>query len=1201
MRKQFLFLLLLGILCSIGNVWGVDYYTPTADEVVNLCPTSSTISTHAAIGNASGTYTFKSGQTVGNPNGSGTTTMDCIQLKYGNAKKTLVLNISGCSSVILYHNSHSTRYIFGTLTPSVGSATTQKGSASTTSTTITLDGSKSYSILFVGCDGDDETGGDLNVGAVKLIKYTAPSGPSISGAVNPEGYGSVSPSSISVTSGSTVSISGNVLTCDSKTLTATPAVATAEYTYAFVNWTDVEAGDEITSSVTATANFSRTPKSYTLAWNTNGGSSLSGDYTSGTVAFGADITTPDMPTRDSYIFAGWNTKSDGTGDAFSGTMPASNTTYYAKWETIDPALPATTLTLSEPSIPTTGWKGLVTPTYYKADASNVYVFSPYELYQSVSNLTWTTQNGLGSSSNSIDAITPFPASSVFTGFKNATINNKAAAYRITNCKAVYASVISGSDKKRTITLAAYEVNAGVIVGLVKSTSTEANSNTILSLTGLDETKEYYIKVSQVGSGTGGSSGGNSSYFMIGFEADPTPFAPTFSPASGSIRQEETLDVTSGNAAKIYYAWSGTESEPASPESWSYVTTTKGVGSITVPNDVTGTRYLYVYGKNGDESSTISHATYTITAADHTAPSLTDQSIAADATGIAVAGNITLTFDENVQVADASKVTLTGGAATISSVTAADNVVTIAYTGLAFNTTYTLAVASGAITDNAATPNAYTGTSFSFTTMAPKCATPTITLGAFNFANHGYAVTITNNEEGSTVRYSTDNVNWSDYTGTLYATATTHYYAKSVKDSYDDSDVADKNVTNTFDNNKEYIAWAYESNYSGYSFSEDLMATALKTIYNVVEVNAYTTDMSNANLIVLTEAVDGKGSFAKSMKGFVGSTPMINLKFYAYTKGTGNNNRWNWGAPANNAGYYTITPNSALYKVLNGVTFENDGSVKMYNNSPSGNVIQTVAWDNEPTDFPASNTDMGVTNSKVAMHCSNKFFGLGLSCDNKANYSDNAITIIKNAAAMLIAGEALDTEVSSASGSVSSVGWTTFASAYPLDLSTLTSGYTAYVASEVDNGKDEVTLVPCTDIVAANTGLMIKGDAGAFTFSTTNDAATFSGNNLLVGAANGVSLTSSDHAYVLANQGTPDPVLGFYLVNSDLTIPAGKAYLVYNGSLSAPSVIRIVDEENNATNLSNIGATDEAVKFIQDGKLYIKRNGVTYDAMGHAIR
>ena len=61
-------------------------------------------------------------------------------------------------------------------------------------------------------------------------------------------HGSISPSSIEVTAGSTISVSGNVLTCDSQTITATPASGYV------ANWSGVQpkANADIAVSVTFT-------------------------------------------------------------------------------------------------------------------------------------------------------------------------------------------------------------------------------------------------------------------------------------------------------------------------------------------------------------------------------------------------------------------------------------------------------------------------------------------------------------------------------------------------------------------------------------------------------------------------------------------------------------------------------------------------------------------------------------------------------------------------------------------------------------------------------------------------------------------------------------------------------------------------------------------------------------------------------------
>ena len=157
-------------------------------------------------------------------------------------------------------------------------------------------------------------------------------GHTVTFASNDNSYGTVDVSSISaVPDASTVSISGNVLTLKETDVTATTAAETDEYTYAFSGWS-VNNGDEITEDQTITANFTQTAKEYTLVWNTNGGSDLAGDPTSGTVAYGTTLTMPTDPTLNNYAFDGWKTAKDGTGTAAGLTMPAANTTYYAAWK-----------------------------------------------------------------------------------------------------------------------------------------------------------------------------------------------------------------------------------------------------------------------------------------------------------------------------------------------------------------------------------------------------------------------------------------------------------------------------------------------------------------------------------------------------------------------------------------------------------------------------------------------------------------------------------------------------------------------------------------------------------------------------------------------------------------------------------------------------------------------------------------------------
>jgi len=150
--------------------------------------------------------------------------------------------------------------------------------------------------------------------------------------VNDAEYGSVSPTSVTdIPKNTTTSSSSNTFTVNGTTVTATPTLGTAEYTYAFSSWSGLPA--TVTENATVTATFTRTANSYTLAWSTNGGSDLAGTPTTGTTAYGTSLTKPTDPTLSNYTFGGWNTANDGSGTNHTGamTMPASDVTYYAKW------------------------------------------------------------------------------------------------------------------------------------------------------------------------------------------------------------------------------------------------------------------------------------------------------------------------------------------------------------------------------------------------------------------------------------------------------------------------------------------------------------------------------------------------------------------------------------------------------------------------------------------------------------------------------------------------------------------------------------------------------------------------------------------------------------------------------------------------------------------------------------------------------
>ena len=129
-------------------------------------------------------------------------------------------------------------------------------------------------------------------------------------------YGTVTESSVTVEYGTEITVSGNTLTIGEYTITATPSISTAQYSYSFASWST---GDTtVTGDITITATFSRETNTYTVTWKNWDGSTLETDTS---VPYG---TTPEYngetPTREetashSYTFIGWDQEiSPVTGD-----------------------------------------------------------------------------------------------------------------------------------------------------------------------------------------------------------------------------------------------------------------------------------------------------------------------------------------------------------------------------------------------------------------------------------------------------------------------------------------------------------------------------------------------------------------------------------------------------------------------------------------------------------------------------------------------------------------------------------------------------------------------------------------------------------------------------------------------------------------------------------------------------------------------
>ena len=166
-----------------------------------------------------------------------------------------------------------------------------------------------------------------------------------------------------------------------------------------------------------------------------------------------------------------------------------------------------------------------------------------------------------------------------------------------------------------------------------------------------------------------------------------------------------------------------------------------------------------------------------------------------------------------------------------------------------------------------------------------------------------------------------------------------------------------------------------------------------------------------------------------------------------------------------------------------------------------------------------------------------------------------------------------------------------------------TAYTATYSSET------LTLHPLTgtaaekSVIPANTPVVLKAStAGAYTLSPTDEDAGTAGSNDLKGLTD-----AKDPKAITKNGGTicvlgvDGTTAGFYKFTGS-SLGANKAYLIVPaGGTGAPSIRFVVEEENNATNISNVEENVDAIKFIQNGQLFIKKNGVVYDMLGTVVR
>ena len=159
--------------------------------------------------------------------------------------------------------------------------------------------------------------------------------------------------------------------------------------------------------------------------------------------------------------------------------------------------------------------------------------------------------------------------------------------------------------------------------------------------------------------------------------------------------------------------------------------------------------------------------------------------------------------------------------------------------------------------------------------------------------------------------------------------------------------------------------------------------------------------------------------------------------------------------------------------------------------------------------------------------------------------------------------------------ISAYGWSTFSSDYALDFAKASEGLEAYMITGHEG--NVVKLAKVTGTVPAGTGLLLKGTAGAeYNIPIVGSSATnVSANLLKAGTGAAVSAESGKTTYVLGVNGGNAEFQK--ITTTAATVAKGKAYLVFNETISAPAMLF----EGDITGISAI----ESAGIAEDGIYY----------------
>ena len=159
---------------------------------------------------------------------------------------------------------------------------------------------------------------------------------------------------------------------------------------------------------------------------------------------------------------------------------------------------------------------------------------------------------------------------------------------------------------------------------------------------------------------------------------------------------------------------------------------------------------------------------------------------------------------------------------------------------------------------------------------------------------------------------------------------------------------------------------------------------------------------------------------------------------------------------------------------------------------------------------------------------------------------------------------------------------------------LPAGVEAYVADLSGANLLLTKIAEAGEVIPANVAVILKSTVTPFTLTVSDaDAVTFTATNDLQGSD--TQIATPANCYVLAgNDG-----VGFYHYTASMLNPH-KAYVIYSGSNQAPKRMPFVF--NQATGVDQVPSDQvQSTKVIENGVLYIIRDGKKYNAQGRVIK